>query len=69
MGVTDETVPVGDTRVAASGTEFVGVNVAVTVAAALDESIHVPVPVQPAPDQPAKVEPLAAVAVNVVVID
>jgi hypothetical protein len=40
-------------------------NVAVTVTAALTVTVHVPVPGHPAtPLQPAKVDPLAAVAVN-----
>src|SRR5882762_4526283 len=41
-----------------------GLKVAMTVVADTGVTVHVPVPVQPPPDQPAKVEPPAAVAVS-----
>ena len=41
-----------------------GLNVAVTPSAVLVETVHVPVPVQPPPLQPANVEPVAGVAVR-----
>jgi hypothetical protein len=41
------------------------VNVAVTVVPAFIVTWHVPVPEQPPPDQPANLEPAAAVAVSV----
>src|ERR1041384_2871673 len=41
------------------------VNVAVTLVAASILTVHVPEPVQPAPDQPTKVAPTAGVAVRV----
>jgi hypothetical protein len=44
--------------------EFPLLNVAVTVSAALIVTEHPPVPVHPAPLQPANVDPLAAVAVS-----
>ncbi len=40
-------------------------NVAVTFLVADMLTTHVPVPVQPSPDQPAKLEPLTGVAVSV----
>ena len=40
-------------------------NVAVTAVSALIITVHVPVPEQPPPDQPANVEPVAGVAVSV----
>jgi hypothetical protein len=43
-------------------------NVAVTVAAALIVTVHVPVPVQPPPLQPLNVDPAAGVAVNVTAV-
>src|SRR3989442_12043643 len=42
--------------------------VAVTVVAALRVTVHVPVPEQPPPVQPVKVEPAAGVAVNVTAV-
>ena len=41
------------------------VNVAVTLLAWVMETVQVPVPEQPEPDQPVKVEPPAAAAVKV----
>jgi hypothetical protein len=41
------------------------VNIAVTIIGAETLTVHGPVPVQPPPDQPVNVEPVAAVAVNV----
>ena len=40
-------------------------NVAVTAVSAVSATTHVPVPVQPPPDQPVNVEPASGVAVNV----
>ena len=40
-------------------------NCAFTVCAALMVTMQLPVPLHPAPDQPAKVEPAAGLAVNV----
>jgi hypothetical protein len=42
-------------------------NVALTAWAELNVTVHVPVPLQPAPDQPLKDEPDAALAVSVTV--
>ena len=39
-------------------------NVAVTDSSALSVTVHVPVPEQPPPDQPVKLDPDAAAAVN-----
>ena len=44
------------------------VNVAVTVVSALRVTMQVPVPEQPPPLQPVKVEPAAGVAVRVTVV-
>jgi hypothetical protein len=41
------------------------VNVAVTLRAAVITTVHVPVPVQPPPDQPVKLEPVDGDAVSV----
>lgn len=41
------------------------VNIAETVTSELELIEHVPVPEQPAPDQPMKVDPVVAVAVSV----
>ena len=41
------------------------VNCAVTEVAAVTDTTQVPVPEQPPPDQPVKVEPVAGVAVSV----
>ena len=46
----------------------VRVNVAVTVVALFRGTAHVPVPLHPPPDQPVKVDPVAAVAVRVMVV-
>src|SRR5436309_10711154 len=43
-------------------------NVAVTVVAAFNVTVHVPVPEQPPPLQPVNVEPAAGVAVNVTTV-
>jgi hypothetical protein len=43
-------------------------NVAVIDWAPLIVTVHVPVPLQPAPDQPAKCDPDAGVAVNLTVV-
>lgn len=43
-------------------------NVAVTEVAAFMVTVHVPVPVQPPPDQPVKVEPDVALAVSVTLL-
>jgi hypothetical protein len=45
--------------------EGMALNVAVTEVLAARVTVQVAVPVQPPPDQPAKVEPVLAVAVNV----
>jgi hypothetical protein len=42
--------------------------VAVTAVAAVIDTVQVPVPVQPAPDQPMKVEPAAAVGVRMTLV-
>jgi hypothetical protein len=42
--------------------------VALTLRAALMVTVQVPVPAQPAPDQPAKLEPEAGVAVSVTLV-
>src|SRR3954447_2689485 len=52
-------------RVTVSGKVW-SVNVAVTVVAAVSVSVHGVVPLQPPPDQPVNVEPVAATAVSVV---
>jgi hypothetical protein len=44
------------------------VKVAVTVVAALAVTTQVPVPLQPPPDQPSKVEPVAGAAVSVTTV-
>jgi hypothetical protein len=44
------------------------VNVAVTPCSELIVTAHVPVPLQPPPDQPLKVEPDAGVAVSVTIV-
>ncbi len=43
-------------------------NVAVTFAAAVIETVQVPVPVQPPPDQPVNVEPTAAEGVRTTLV-
>ena len=43
-------------------------NVAVTVVTAVIEIMHVPVPLQPPPAQPANVEPVLGAAVNITVV-
>src|SRR5207247_3710196 len=48
-----------------AGAPVVRAKVAVTVVAALRVTVQVPVPEQPPPVQPVKVEPAAGVAVNV----
>jgi hypothetical protein len=45
-----------------------GLNVAVTVLLPFMVTLHVPVPEHPDPDQPAKVEPEAAVAVRLTTV-
>ena len=52
------------------GTGFtdVRVNGAVTVVGTLPTMVHEPVPLQPPPDQPPKVDPAAAVAVKVMTL-
>ena len=57
--------PVGTDGAWVSG---VSVNVPVTVVLADMVKEHVPVPEQPPPDQPAKVEPVVGVAVKVTVV-
>ena len=47
---------------------MISVNVAVTDWSALIVTVHVPVPEQPAPLQPVKVEPAAGVAVSVTTV-
>jgi hypothetical protein len=56
-------VPAPDT-VTASPTVVDDANVAVTVVALVAVTVHVPVPEQPPPDQPAKTDPAAGVAVR-----
>jgi hypothetical protein len=61
-------LPVPD-FVTVSAKEVVGnVNVAVTEVAALIVTVHVPVPAQPPPLQPVKVEPVAGVGVKVTTV-
>ena len=45
-----------------------GVKVAVTFRACVILTVHVPVPLHPSPLQPVKLEPLAALAVNVTLV-
>jgi hypothetical protein len=57
-------VPVSET-VNVSGA---GENVAVTLCAVFTVTVHVPVPLQLAPDQPAKTDPVFAAAVSVTIV-
>src|SRR5882762_4286523 len=59
------TVPVPPPWTITVSVNITGSKVAMTVVAETGVTIHVPVPVQPPPDQPAKVEPAAAVAVRI----
>src|SRR2546429_10026941 len=58
------TVPLPVPACATVSAKLCGVNVAVTVVAAVMVTVHGPVPVQPPPLQPVNVEPVAGVAVR-----
>src|SRR5207249_10556486 len=64
-GGSEVTVPLPVPALLTARVTLCGVKVAVTVVAAFRVTEQVPVPVQPPPLQPAKVEPLADVAVSV----
>lgn len=59
------TVPVPPPTLVTVRVEGTALNVAVTDLLALITTVHVPVPLHPLPLQPAKVEPVAGLAVNV----
>ena len=59
------TVPVPVPARVTVSAKLCGVNVAVTVVAAVTVTVHGPVPEHPPPLQPVNVEPVAGVAVSV----
>ncbi len=63
-----EPVPAPETETFSTGAGCWEANVAVTVWSELMVTVHVAVAPQPPPDQPAKVDPVAGVAVNVTVV-
>jgi hypothetical protein len=62
------TVPEPDPASVTVSANWIGLNVAVTLSAALIVTAQVPVPLHPAPLHPAKVEPLPGVAVKVTTV-
>ena len=65
---TDVTVPEPVPALMTDTAYLLRVKVGVTVVASLRLTTHVPVPVHPPPDQPVKLDPVAAAAVRVMVV-
>jgi hypothetical protein len=64
----DVTVPLPVPSLLTVRTCWAAVKFAVTMVAVVIETVQVPVPVQSPPDQPVKVDPVAAVAVRTTLV-